>query len=107
MLRTGLACGLLGAAALVAWPAAPRPQRQQAVTPHLITLAPPVQVETAARAQPASRVRLVSTREALATTSVQIDVIEPELLARALADRAPCYSLVRMASTQRLIYSCR
>jgi hypothetical protein len=52
-------------------------------------------------------VRVVTTREVLRTTTVELRTIEPDGLGMALRREAPCFRLIRTADTQRLVYSCR
>lgn len=106
VLRTALACSLLAAASTLAWLAAPsRPVRRE--TPQVATSTPPDQPPVNIARTPATSVRIVSTEQVLATTHVEVRTIAPNALAKALAQKTPCYSFLRIGESQRLIYSCR
>lgn len=105
--RTGIACGVLSAVAAFAWLVAPTSAPVPPHVPEVIasrtSTAPPLVVVP----HTAVKVRIVTTDEVLSSTLVEVRTIAPDALAQTLARKTPCYSLIRLRESQRLVYSCR
>ncbi len=106
-LRTCIACGAMGAVAAFAWLVAPTSAPVRPRASSVVASSAHAQPQAVVVPETTTNIRIVTTKQVLSSTRVEVRTIAADALAQTLSRKTPCYSLIRMGDAQRLVYSCR